>query len=82
MKGKRFITKVLWDSVVLSALVILPIAFLGPGWKTQTPKDQIARERFQREHASADSPRSMPDRDIPILRAFQKEAGDDNDDPR
>jgi hypothetical protein len=75
------------DALILSLLVIVPIAFLGPGWRTSATFDRHGS--FQRQHQSLsgkkeeggsdnfDEPRSkrpsQPDRDIPFLRAFEIE---------
>lgn len=74
---KRYMKEILADSAILSLLIIFPMAFLGPGWRTKNPEMQnhIATQRFQQEHqhASEDATEAQPGagRDIPILRAFK-----------
>ena len=74
------VKQAVWDGAVLCTLIILPMAFLGPGWRTQKPDARIANVRFQREHSTAeDASFQDPDRDIPLLRAFPKEPWYDDD---
>ena len=47
---KRFIKEVITDATILSALIIVPLAFLGPGWRTKNPDDQVLAARFRDEH--------------------------------
>ena len=46
---KRFLKEAVGDAAVLSALIILPLAFLGPGW-TRKQDDKVLAARFQQEH--------------------------------
>ena len=47
---KRFIKEVIAEVTVLSALIIVPLAFLGPGWTRRKPNDGVVSARFQQQH--------------------------------
>jgi hypothetical protein len=47
---KRFIKEVVAEVTILSALVIVPLAFLGPGWTGKQPNHRAVAARFRREH--------------------------------
>lgn len=47
---KRFMKEVIADATILSALIILPIAFLGPGWTSKRPDERAVAARFRQEH--------------------------------
>ena len=47
---KRFIKEVIAEVTVLSALIIVPLAFLGPGWTRKRPNDAVIAARFRQEH--------------------------------
>lgn len=70
--------EILADSAILSLLIIAPMAFLGPGWRSKNPDSHVAAQRFQREHqhlpgeTTGDS--AAAERDIPILRAFKDDS--------
>jgi hypothetical protein len=80
---KKFVKEIISDTAVLSMLIILPLAFLGPGWRTNTS----AKSRhgpFRDQHKSVSGETAQEDseqqqqqqqyeRDIPILRAFEVE---------
>lgn len=85
---RRIIKEALSDALILSVLVIVPIAFLGPGWQTSSTYNRHGD--FSRQHREStsgetnedgsltpvDEQRSVQarkDRDIPILRAFATE---------
>lgn len=72
---KRYMKEILADSAILSLLIIFPMAFLGPGWRTKNPDSHLTAQRFQREHQHLTTEtledRTATDRDIPILRAFK-----------
>ena len=75
MKG--FIKEILTDTALLSALIILPLAFLGPGWRTNT-SSQTQNGSFRNQHESipgetTENKHDQFERDIPILRAFEVE---------
>ena len=58
---KRFIKQVVADATVLSALIILPLAFLGPGWRAKNPDDRVQAARFRDDHApTASTERNEP----------------------
>ena len=71
---KAFIKEILGDTVVLSLLIILPLAFLGPGWRTTSQY----QNGFRRDHKpvsgeAQEGKYEDRERDIPILRAFETE---------
>lgn len=86
-KLPKIIVEGVSDALILSLLVIVPIAFLGPGWQTSSTYDKNGRFSKQHEHESlsgetGEDGQSLPsepahqsrkDRDIPILRAFEIE---------
>jgi hypothetical protein len=75
------------DALILSVLVIVPIAFLGPGWQTSSTWDRHGK--FSEQHQQSSIPgetnedgsstgpqideKPRKDRDIPLLRAFATE---------
>jgi len=61
---------ILIDTAVLSGLIILPMWFLGPGWKTSP--DPGLRDTFEELHQSKDQDqrRHLCQSDIPMVRAF------------
>jgi hypothetical protein len=74
------------DALILSVLVIVPIAFLGPGWQTSSTWNRHGDFSKQHEQSSISgetnedqSPVTQinqeprKDRDIPLLRAFATE---------
>ena len=74
---KPFIREILRDAAVLSGLIILPLAFLGPGWRPKDTDYDHGRAHGGRtgEPVSGEksSDTSSTDRYIPILHAFPKE---------
>lgn len=79
---KKLLKEALSDTLILSVLVIVPIAFLGPGWQTSSTYDRNGR--FSKQHQSVpgeagedgeavEEQQSRRDRDIPLLRAFEVE---------
>ena len=72
---KRYMKEILADSAILSLLIIFPMAFLGPGWRTKNPDNHLIAQRFQREHqistTETSEEKTAIDRDIPILRALK-----------
>lgn len=74
---KAFIREILTDTALLSALIILPLAFLGPGWRTNiTNQTQNGSFRNQHKFVPGETPEERSnqfERDIPILRAFEVE---------
>ena len=73
MKGKQLMREAIWNGAILSALIIIPMAFFGPGWRSQTLDARLAKERFATEHRVSGSAENNYERDIPILRAFPKQ---------
>lgn len=74
MKG--FMKEVIADATILSLLIIAPMAFLGPGWRTKNPDGHVSAQRFKREHLPGEETEEggrTEERDIPILRAFKDE---------
>jgi hypothetical protein len=47
---KRFIKEVVAEVTILSALIIVPLAFLGPGWTRKPPNDHAVAAQFRQEH--------------------------------
>lgn len=79
MKG--FVKEILADAAILSGLIILPVFFLGPGWRPKSAFDQHGRPINGGYPAGGSSPREetkekQPDRFIEILHAFP------NDEPK
>ena len=78
-------TEILRDSAVLTGLIILPIAFLGPGWRPKNPDAISSTDRFSREHGSPNNCKELEpandngygDRENTILNAFPKQNWDD-----
>lgn len=72
---KRYIKEIIAESAILSVLIILPMAFLGPGWRIKNPSTHVAAQRFQQEHqhlpGEATKTRTGTDRDNTILQAFR-----------
>ena len=71
---KRYMKEIFADATILSLLIITPMAFLGPGWRTKNPDGHVSAERFKREHLpgeKAEEGGAATERDIPILRAFK-----------
>jgi hypothetical protein len=50
---KRFIKEVIAEVTILSALIIVPLAFLGPGWTKKQPDDRVVAARFRQEHSES-----------------------------
>ena len=50
---KRFIKEVIAEITILSALIIVPLAFLGPSWTRRKPDDHIVAARFNQEHPAS-----------------------------
>lgn len=82
---KWFVKDILADAAKLSALIILPMAFLGPGWR---PKDNdYPPLQKVRKNGDSDQPSSAEaaaeggggDRYIEILRAFDAPGGHRDD---
>lgn len=48
---KRFLKEVAVDATILSALVIVPLAFLGPGWTRKQPNERLVASQFKQEHS-------------------------------
>lgn len=48
---RRFVKEVVAEVTILSALIIVPLAFLRPGWTRKQPNDRIVAARFRQEHA-------------------------------
>ena len=48
---RQFIKEAIADATILSALIILPMAVLGPGW-TRKPDDRVLAAQFRRDHRS------------------------------
>lgn len=81
---KRFVREILADAAILSGLITLPIAFLGPGWRPKDtdynpnhgrPNGNLTAE--QPEGGFAPPEEAKPkDRYIPILHAFPTENRD------
>lgn len=76
---KQFVKEILFDSAILSVLIILPLAFLGPGWRSQD--SSRGHHGFREQHRplpeeTTGEGREGVKRDITILRAFdvQREA--------
>jgi hypothetical protein len=74
---KRFIKEILSDTAILSVLIILPLAFLGPGWRTKDaslPQHGSFRDKHKPlPGETSDEKPAEYERDIPILRAFEVE---------
>jgi hypothetical protein len=87
---KQFVKEIISDTAVLTMLIIVPLAFLGPGWRTNTSaKNQHGPFRDQHKSVSGatspeESQQQQHERDIPILRAFEveREARRDDERPR
>jgi hypothetical protein len=47
---KRFIKEAVADATILSALIVVPLAFLGTGWTRKQPNDRVVAARFRQEH--------------------------------
>merc|ERR1711939_1142074 len=73
MKPKKLMKGVLVDTAVLCGRIILPIWFLGPGWRTNP--DPGHGGAFEELHQSKDQlqRRHEPQSDIPMLQAFDIE---------
>lgn len=73
MKG--FIKEILRDAAMLSGLIILPIAFLGPGWRPKN--DQYGGTNGGRTEGGSfpgkKATTEQSDRYIEILHAFPKD---------
>lgn len=73
---KKFAREVVRDATVLSVLVIAPMSFLGPGWTRPRPTREASFAQ-QHQQTSEDAeqwpPVPGPDRDIPMLKAFEVE---------
>ena len=86
MKAARMMKEILRDSAILTGLIIVPIAFLGPGWRPKNPDAISSTERFSQEHGrTSNSKESEPasdngygDRENTILHAFPKHNWDDD----
>ena len=84
---KPFIKEILADAAILSGLIILPMAFLGPGWRSKDtdydrnhgrvyegPSSSTNGEPVSTQETSrSPTERGTTDRYIPILHAFPKE---------
>ena len=74
---KPFIKEILSDTALLSVLIIFPLAFLGPGWRTNhsaVPQHGSFRDKHQ--PVSGETPEKEHERhkrDISLLRAFEIE---------
>jgi hypothetical protein len=72
---KQFVKEILWDTTLLSALTILPLAYFSWNYKHSS----ASRNGFQQQHRSESLPRETTaeteddERYIPILRAFDVE---------
>lgn len=79
---KPFIKEIMADAAILSGLIILPIAFLGPGWRR---KDTDYHPRPNERRAGGETSDSEDvaakesggDRYIPVLHAFPKDTEND-----
>lgn len=75
---KWFVRDILTDAAKLTALIIVPMAFLGPGWR---PKDsgfarqQSTQDGLLSESTSGETTEQGGDRYIEILRAFDPPGG-------
>ncbi len=49
---RPFMQEAIKDALILSALIILPMSFLGPGWRVVSKDDRPTREHFARQHIS------------------------------
>jgi hypothetical protein len=47
---RPLIQEAIKDAIILSALIILPMTFLGPGWRTLSKDDRPVRDHFARQH--------------------------------
>lgn len=81
---KPFIKEIIANAAMLSALIVLPIAFLGPGWTRSNPEPfQASHGRITAEQSDqsgeslsseeAQTSRRNGDRFIPILQAFKND---------
>jgi hypothetical protein len=60
---KRFIKEVVAEVTILSALIIVPLAFLGPGWTRKPPNDRAVAARFRQEHPVSKAAEQAIERD-------------------
>ena len=60
---KRFIKEVIVEVTILSALIIVPLAFLGPGWTRRKPDDRVVAARFRQQHSASTSDEVGAERD-------------------
>ena len=80
---KSFVRDIIKDTGLLIGLIIVPIAFLGPGWRTSATYGPQGSFAERHKSVSGETPEPQQDeqriseweRDIPILRAFEVERG-------
>lgn len=76
---KWFIKDILSDAAKLTALIILPMAFLGPGWRPRdsgfASSQQSTQDGFDGGSTSGQTTEKGGDRFIEILHAFDPPEG-------
>lgn len=75
---KKLVREAVRDALILSVLVILPMHFLGPGWTPPVSEQKTFAQQHQVSSNETPLTTARPDRDIPILRAFEVERASKN----
>jgi hypothetical protein len=61
--SEALIKEVIAEVTILSALIIVPLAFLGPGWTRRKPDDRVVDARFREEHSASKANEQDPESD-------------------
>ena len=70
---KKFIKEIIANATLLSALILLPMTFRGPGWRPREAPDNFARSHRDINEGSELASGETQERHNDVLRAFSKD---------
>lgn len=70
---KKFVKEIIANATLLSALILLPMTFRGPGWRPRESEDNFARSHQNINESSKFAPEEAKDSYDKVLHAIPRD---------